>query len=315
MKKDSSLGFTSKARKIHGDKYDYSKVIYSTNCEKVCITCPKHGDFWQTPNHHLRGCGCPICTSEERRESEKKSFIDRASKIHDGKYDYFNVNYINNHTKVAITCPKHGDFMQTPKMHIFGNGCPLCGQEHKSMVKIGKNSELFIPRARKIHGDKYDYSKSVYDGHRKEVCIICPIHGEFWQTPDVHLHGGNCPRCNQSKLEEDVDIALNCNGIKYKSGKRFPWLGLQHLDFYLPEHKIAIECQGDQHYKPIEYFGGEKSLRGYMERDARKLNRCNEHGIKILYYSKSKLAPKETFKDTKELIEYIKSNDRHEDNG
>ena len=122
MKKDSSLGFTSKARKIHGDKYDYSKVIYSTNCEKVCITCPKHGDFWQTPNHHLRGCGCPICTSEERRESEKKSFIDKASKIHDGKYDYFNVNYINNHTKVAITCPKHGDFMQTPKMHIFGNG-------------------------------------------------------------------------------------------------------------------------------------------------------------------------------------------------
>ena len=98
MKKDSSLGFTSKARKIHGDKYDYSKVVYSTNCEKVCITCPKHGDFWQTPNHHLRGCGCPICTSEERRESEKKSFIDKASKIHDGKYDYFNVNYINNHT-------------------------------------------------------------------------------------------------------------------------------------------------------------------------------------------------------------------------
>lgn len=112
-----------------------------------------------------------------------------------------------------------------------------------------------------------------------------------------------------------MDIALNCNGIEYKSGKRFPWLGLQHLDFYLPEHKIAIECQGDQHYKPIEYFGGEESLRGYMERDARKLNRCNEHGIKILYYSKSKLAPKETFKDTKELIEYIKSNDRHEDNG
>lgn len=310
MKKKTLSEFVCDARKVHGDEYDYSNVSYITNGTKVCIICHKHGDFYVTPNHHLRGCGCQKCADDERRDIEAKAFLDKAKSMHNGKYDYSNVNYINNHIKVEIICPKHGSFMQTPKMHLSGSGCQRCGQEHKAMIKIAKNREAFIPNARKVHGAKYDYSKVVYDGHRRQVCIICPTHGEFWQTPEIHLNGGNCQKCNQSQLEEDVELALIDEKVDYRIGKKFPWLGLQHLDFYLPKYNVAIECQGEQHYKSIDYFGGDERLKKSIERDNRKLERCTEHGVKILYYSKSKLAPKGCFNNISDLIECIKHHDR-----
>lgn len=312
MKKSNTKDFIEQSNKIHKNEYDYSKVEYTKNSDKVCIICRKHGEFWQTPNHHLRGCRCPICLKEEKVNNEKKLFIERSNIKHNNKYNYSKVDYLNNHTKVIITCPIHGDFTQKPKMHLYGNGCPKCGNLHKSENIINNNREKFIPKSIDIHGDRYDYSKVYYNGLRTKVTIICKEHGEFLQTPETHLNGGNCPKCNQSKLELEMEKELDKNNIEYIVGKKFPWLGLQHLDFYLPKYRIAIECQGEQHYKPIDYFDGNNGLIAQKERDSRKLKKCKDNNVELLYYSKSKFADKGTFNNPNDIIKEI--NDRYENN-
>ena len=194
MKKYTTEEFIKKAREIHGDKYDYSKVEYVSYHTKVCIICPKHGEFWQTPANHLRNRNCPKCGNNskiKKRSLTKEEFIKKAREVHGDKYDYSKVKYINNYTKVCIICPEHGEFWQNANSHLRGCGCPKCCNNG---VKL--TTEEFVKKARKIHGDKYDYSKVEYKNSHTKVCIICPEHGEFWQTPTSHLHGeSGCPMC------------------------------------------------------------------------------------------------------------------------
>lgn len=117
--------FVEKAKIIHNDRYDYSKVQYVNAHTKVCIICPEHGEFWQTPQKHLAGQGCPKCAGNVHLDNDK--FIEASRQIHSGKYDYSNVNYENNHSKVSIICPTHGEFWQMPINHLRGCGCPKCG--------------------------------------------------------------------------------------------------------------------------------------------------------------------------------------------
>ncbi len=119
--------FKEKARQVHGDKYNYDQVDYKHNKAKVIIICPTHGEFKQKPNTHLNGCGCPYCASHKGGISRTtESFIEDANKKHGDKYDYSQVNYKNNKTKVKIVCPEHGPFWQTPTRHLSGDGCPNC---------------------------------------------------------------------------------------------------------------------------------------------------------------------------------------------
>ena len=212
-----------------------------------------------------------------------KDFIEKARKVHGNKYDYNKVEYINNHTKVCIICPIHGEFWQKPNSHVDDkNGCPKCIKNYKS------NSGDFIEKARKIHGDKYDYSKVEYKNAITKVCIICPKHGEFWQKPNDHLSGYGCAKCNQSYLEKNIKKLLNENKINYNEQQKFDWLKYKQalsLDFYLPDYNVAIECQGIQHHKPIDYFGGEKEFNKIVIRDKIKNDLCKKHNIKLLYFN------------------------------
>jgi protein-arginine kinase activator protein McsA len=118
-----------KFKAIHGNKYDYSKVEYRNTHEKVCIICPEHGEFWQTPHNHLKGRGCQKCAkinSAKKRRLQVSDFINKARKIHNDKYDYSKVEYVNSQTPVCIICPEHGEFWQTPSNHLKGKGCPKC---------------------------------------------------------------------------------------------------------------------------------------------------------------------------------------------
>lgn len=119
-------------------------------------------------------------------------------------------------------------------------------------------TENFIKKSKKIHGNKYDYSKVNYVNKDTKVCIICPEHGEFWQTPHVHLNGHGCPKCKSSSMEDEVANILMQKEIIFEQEKTFDWLkykNLLRLDFYIPKYKLAIECQGVQHFKPIDFAG------------------------------------------------------------
>ena len=275
----NTIEFIKRSREVHGDKYDYSKVDYVNPKTKVCIICSKHGEFWQKPYNHLNGQGCSKCRYEllsSNYRKEQSKFIDECEKIHHNKYDYSKVEYKNWKTKVCIICPEHGEFWQMPMAHRHGQGCPKCANEDKvGKFRLGK--EKFIEKSREIHGDKYDYSKVEYVVTRHPVTIICPIHGEFLQTPENHIQGKGCPMCanSLSKAENNIYDFL-CQYIdKEKIVRRDrSVLGNLELDIFIPSLSIAIEYNGLRWHS--EKFNKDKNYH------LNKLKKCNEKGIKLI---------------------------------
>ena len=308
-KRLTTAEFVKKAIEVHGDKYDYSNVEYMGTHKNVCIICPKHGNFLQTPANHLNGRGCPKCAKESIQtalSSTTEEFVKKAREVHGDKYNYSKIKYVNSSTPVYIICPEHGEFLQTPSNHLRGRGCPKCGVE-STQKKLSSTTEDFIKKAREVHGDKYDYSKVDYTNANTQVRIICPEHGEFWQTPSMHLSGNGCPKCNSSKLESEIRLMLDEQGVKYKCRERkIPWLKGLELDFYIPAKNIAIECQGIQHFKPIEYFGGEEKFKYTIENDSIKRKLCEENGVRLLYYSNLGIDyPYKVFENKEALLKEI----------
>lgn len=208
--------FIDKSRKIHGDKYDYSKVEYVNSKTKVCIICQEHREFMQTPNSHLNGRGCSKCSGSYM---DYNYFIEKATEKHHNKYDYSKVDYINYNTKICVICPIHGEFWQKPSNHLSGQGCPKC-------IGLNKTNDEIISEFKKIHGEKYDYSKINYVTSKQKVKIICPEHGEFWQAPNAHLVSG-CLKCgrnssaqkNSKSMDDFLIEAKRVHGDKYDYSK------------------------------------------------------------------------------------------------
>lgn len=298
----------AKANKIHNNEYDYSKVIYENARSKVKIICKKHGEFEQIANNHLQGAKCPKCSMENSIKLQAKTteqFIEEAKLIHGEKYDYSLVNYINNNKKVDIICKIHGIFKQSPISHLSGSGCPLCAFNLKS-DKHRLTKEKFLKMAKNAHGDEFDYSMVEYVNNSTNVKIICKIHGEFYQTPSNHLIGHGCPLCKSSKLEDEIYKFLTENNIEFEYQKRFDWLNKMSLDFYLPKHNVAIECQGIQHFKPINGWINEETCDKLKERDNLKKKLCDEHNIRLIYYSNLNINyPYKVIEDKKELLDEI----------
>lgn len=144
-----------------------------------------------------------------------KQFIEKATQLHNGKYDYSKTEYITSRDDVIIICPKHGEFKQRAVTHLQGFGCPKCAriwsderkQNHikSSRRHLGMTTDEWIERAKLVHGDKYDYSQVVYVNQRTNVKIICPVHGMFEQKADSHLRGHGCRLCGlQSENRKGV---------------------------------------------------------------------------------------------------------------
>ena len=200
-RKLNTIEFIEKAKLIHGDKYDYSKVDYKYNDEKVIITCKIHGDILQTPNHHLQGSGCGKCGVIIRSNKARKTleeFIEKARLVHGDKYDYSKVDYKSRHTKIIVICKIHGEFEQDAGTHLCGANCYKCSVITCS-EKRKITSQEFIGKARLVHGDKYDYSNVDYKYCDIPVIIVCKIHGEFMKTPIAHYNScRGCPKCSNN---------------------------------------------------------------------------------------------------------------------
>jgi len=279
----SAKQFEQKAKKVHGNKYDYSLVDYKNAKTKVKIVCPKHGVFEQTPNNHLRGRSCPICSNRDKKDT--KWFINKAKEIHSDKYDYSLSNYKNAKTKVKIICPEHGEFEQTPDAHLRGQGCPFCGIKTNTKNKIEKSKKIFFQKAKKIYPN-FDYFHVNYLGLDTKVKIVCDKGHSFNQTPYHHMYRfQGCPICNASSGEQIIINWLNNNGYKEKfefqkvfedckDKKPLPF------DFFIPSKNLLIEYQGEQHYKQVSKFGGRKDFllrkhHDWLKRRYAKSNRIN----------------------------------------
>ena len=306
-----------RGKELYGDKYVYDKTHYVDRNTKVTITCKLHGDFRKDPKKFLYyGRGCPICSRQrggELRQTTREELIE-GTKEKFSDYDFSRVpNKFRQKDKIWVGCPKHGFFLTCADSLLHGYGCKKCQYEHLSEL-FSWTLDEFLKRANDVHGNDYIYDMVKYHGIDNEVEIICPKHGIFKQTPYCHIHlKQGCPICKSSSLENEVRHMLEDNGINFIQGAKrdtLKWIGRQHLDFYLPKYKIGVECQGEQHYEEVEYFGGEESFSSQQERDIRKMNLCKQNGVELIYFTHYDDVVEdnvETFKDKEKLLEFIKS--------
>lgn len=268
--------FINKAIKIHGDKYDYSLVDYKGCRVKIKIICKQHGEFLQAPSDHLQHKGCGKCCDNNRLTRE--DFIKKANIVHNNKYDYQLVNYLNNKIKIKIICSKHGEFLQSAGSHLRGVGCAKCAAEINDNKKR-KSTEKFIMDAKKIHGDLYDYSLVNYKQAFERITIICKIHGEFRQIPRDHLNGSGCKHCknelNKVGKNEKKHFSFYVNNyfknyeikqqypIYKKNNYNYPYL----IDFAIPELALAIEYD-EKHHRYKTNTQKDKIRQDYIEEQA-----------------------------------------------
>ncbi len=192
--------FINKSKKVHGDKYNYDKSVYTGSRELIEIVCSTHGSFWQIAEVHYRGHNCPTCAGNKRLTI--KNFIQRANVKFNSFYTYPDIIIDNGmNTKITIKCPIHGDFKKRAASHLQGEGCQKCSKSYN-------DQEYFIERSKIIHRNFYNYDDVHYNGSRIKVDIWCPIHGIFKQSPMAHLQGHGCRKCKSGGFRKDRPAIL-----------------------------------------------------------------------------------------------------------
>jgi very-short-patch-repair endonuclease/uncharacterized C2H2 Zn-finger protein len=208
------------------------------------------------------------------KKLSKEQFIQRANIIHNNKYNYDLVNYINSQIKIKILCPIHNEFEQRPNDHLQGKGCPYCSNNKKI------NTDIFIKKAILIHEGKYDYSKTIYKNSKTPVIIICKEHGEFNQIAHEHLKGSGCPKCYKSyKLNTDLFIK--------KANKKHNFLYEYKKTYYkFSKQEVIITCKthGDFKQKPYAHLNGQGCpMCNKSKGENIIINFLNENNIKYEY--------------------------------
>jgi hypothetical protein len=235
--------FIKKARAIHGDKYDYSKTVYTSVRDKVTIICPKHGEYKSTPPNHYKG-GCRQCAMEDKR-LDQEGFLEQAIKVHGDKYDYSKAVYTRAADKLIIICPVHGEFEQCANNHLSGNGCRLCN--------VAYDVKTFIIKAREKHGDKYDYSAVKYKENTSIVKIKCPTHGYFKQKASTHMRGAGCPRCavdaTIERLKKGTEVFIE--EARERHGDRYDY---SKVEYITSTTDVIIVCKQHGEFKQMPFI-------------------------------------------------------------
>jgi hypothetical protein len=273
--------FIKKSTSIHGEKYIYSKSSYVSNVKKINIICKIHGSFYQTPNSHLNGSGCPKCAIQNSKLSTKK-FVEKAKLVHGDKYDYSKVEYKNCNDKIVIICPIHGEFLQSPHGHLQKKICYKCAIENSRL-----STEKFIEKSNKIHNSLYNYSKTRYINCHSKVHIICKYHGEFIQNPNNHLNGMGCPKCFSFISKPEIAFL---NKLNIPESSRQIYIKPYRIDGYLSEINTIYEFLGDYwHGNPKKYRDSDinkqsnKTFGELYKNTLKKFNILKQLGYNIKY--------------------------------
>ena len=246
-----------------------------------------------------------------------ENFIKRAQKIHDNKYNYSKVNYINAKTKVIIICPQHNKFEQIPDHHLRGMGCKKCAEIFTTNSNT-HSVDHFIDRAKQIHSDKYNYSKTKYINSHKKVIIICPKHGEFLKTPNKHIiQKQGCYKCKKIEIGKTL-AKTNKEFLKEIIQKRGNKYNYSKVNYINTHSKIIIICSkhGKFLQTPANHLNGQecpKCSHNISKGEAKWLDRIEQkENIKIersltIYINNQQLKPDGFHKPTNTIYEYYGS--------
>ena len=219
----------------------------------------------------------------------QEEFVRRSKELHrneDGspKYDYSLVEYVNQNTHVKIICKVHGVVTQRPGDHLAGKGCNLCGYSVSSSKRI-LGRDVFIERAKKHHGDNYDYSLVPDSVKIKDkIHIICSIHGVFHQEAKSHTNGTGCPKCGHErggKKARTSEYAFIAAAKELHNGKYL----YDRVNYKTTEHKVELICPSHGLFKitPHAHLSGQGCRKCGYEKNARTLMDYNEHTFSSRY--------------------------------
>lgn len=256
--------FIKKANIVHGNKYDYSKFVYERARNKGVIICPKHGEFLQTPDQHLRGSGCPHCKAGLRKKHQnmdEEEFLLLSTEKYGNRFDLSHVKFVDHKTPVEVICREHGPFMVKPHMFLRGQNCPECGRIAHGKT-FQKTQEEFLKKAKEIHGDKYDYSQTEYEKSSKKVKIIChetdPVtgleHGEFWQEASLHLQGQGCPKCSPTCKHDNETFIRKARRVH---GDKYDYKNVKYVNAHTPV-EIICPMHGPFLQMPYKHTNGKQ---------------------------------------------------------
>ena len=238
-KRLSNEDWILKAKKVHGNKFDYSKTNYVNSTTRVTIICPDHGEQIMFPHTHIEGYGCSECAKisvGDKNMFTQQEFLERVKHIPNLSFE--KTQYTGKRKSVIATCNIHGDYETTAEVLLKGHGCKKCASEKLSVNKIWSTSG-FIEKATLIHGDKYDYSNVIYTGTFNKVDILCKKHNLiFSQTPASHIQSSGCPLCRSSQAENMINLYLSRKNINFETQKTYSdlrFINLLKFDFYLPD--------------------------------------------------------------------------------
>jgi hypothetical protein len=231
-----------------------------------------------------------------------------SKEIHGDRYDYSMVDYKSAHKNVKIICGLHGIFEQTYANHICAKrGCIKCGQNNLSR-KFSSNTVDFIGKSKKIHGDKYDYTKVDYVSAIKKVIITCKSHGDFRQTPNSHLGGCGCMGCKNEKtafsLSNWSQMCKENNGILYI---------LNCFNDKESFIKLGITCQSiKKRYNKSKFMPYKYSILGVIESPNRSFiwdleRKCKKHLLPFSYSPNQQFPGSITECFTVESLPYLES--------
>ena len=277
-KKLTTEQFIQRAVKIHGNKYDYSEVIYNGMLNPIKIKCNCGNIFFKTPKKHLHILStCPKCSKRQIPSTDE--FIKKAQNIHGDLYDYTNVKYINNKTHILLKCNGClNSFKTTPNMHIQQKcGCPSCYGNNQITKKD------FIKKFINIHGSEFKFDKLEVQKANDIIIIYCNTHGYYNTTQKKSLYLKNgCPNCSESRGEKMVRLFLEKNNLTFQREYIIKSLGNYRFDFFIPSKNTIIEFDGKQHFQPIPFFGGIRALRKTKHNDYIKTMYCINNHINII---------------------------------
>jgi len=292
--------FVEKAKKIHGDLYDYSESVYVNYKTKLKIKCIKHQkEFSNTPERHLtnKSKSCSLCVKRGNKKLTKDEFIASAKLTHGEEYDYSLVEYKSSKTKVSILHKKCGNvFKQTPDSHKRGTKCTFCFRNER------KTTEDFIIKAKqKYPNNEFSYENTIYFSSKKKLQIKCNVcETTFMQIAKDHFRFG-CPTCGETTKVSKLETAwLNQFNIlkKYrqfviktneivKNGIRKQWFNVDGFD---PETNTVYEFLGDFWHGNLEKFSSEKinprtktTFKELNEKTFNKINVLKTLGYNVVY--------------------------------
>ena len=254
--------------------YDLPIENYINSSTEIKHKCSKGHTYFQIPNNHLKGHGCPICYGNQKKTPE--SYLNGCK---DKGINLPVENYINDSTKINHKCSKGHVYPQRPSDNLQGIGCPICSKKKK------KTAEEYIQECKE---KGLDLPIEDYITNKTKINHKCKQGHIYPQKPNHHLKGIGCPVCNESHGEKFIRNYLDKNNIKYIPQKKFKDLKDKtylSYDFYLPNCNTLIEYQGEQHYISKDYFGGDKQFKKQQLHDKLKREYAKENGYELIEIS------------------------------